>query len=520
MRGGCAWSRARRADRLGTRPGVDEEATHVKQLSGLDSAFLDLEDDHQFLHVSQLLILRRPDDPAFEPHPVWRRQLADRLHQLEPLRRRLVEVPFGLDHPYWINDPDFDLDFHVRRSAVPPPGSDDDLDELVGRLIAAPMDRDHPLWVSHVIEGLSDDRFAILTMIHHSTIDGAAGADLLELMLDDTPDAEVPSHAGEWEAEAPPSTAGVLARAAANGLRRPGRGLLLAARAGQSVAKASRNPAVIDLADRVRGSLRGPLGSLLNVGRERDPDQDLPRLPPVVTPPTPFNAPVSRYRRFAHRALPLAEVKAVGKEAGATINDVVVALCAGGLRRWLLERGELPDRPLTAMIPVSLREGGEDEQWTNRVSATVAALPTDVEDPVERLRVAHDGLRVAKQVFAALPGELSPDAAGLGVPATVTAVSRALTRWGSVAPAPFNTVVSNVPGPREPLYLGGATMTHYIPVSAVADPVGLNITVQSYVDQLDIGLLACAELLPDLHDLADAVVGEFDALRAAVRGGE
>ena len=490
----------------------------MKQLSGLDSAFLDLEDDHQFLHVSQLLILRRPDDPDFAPYPAWRRQLADRIHQLEPLRRRLVEVPFGLDHPYWIADPDFDLDFHVRHSAVPAPGSDDQLDVLVSRLIASPMDRDHPLWVSHVIEGLSENRFAILTMVHHSAVDGAAGADLLELMLDDVPDAEPPSHAGEWTREEPPSTAGVLARAAANGLRRPARGLLLAARAGQSVARASRNPAVIDLADRVRGSLRGPLGSVLNLGRDRDPEQDLPRLPPLVTPPAPFNGPVSRYRRFAHRALPLAEVKAVGKEAGATINDVVVALCGGGLRRWLLDRGELPDQPLTAMIPVSLREGDEDEQWTNRVSATVAALPTDIDDPLARLRAAHDALRVAKQVFAALPGQLTPDAAGLGVPATVTAVSRALTRWSAVAPAPFNTVVSNVPGPREPLYLGGATMTHYIPVSAVADPVGLNITVQSYVDQLDIGLLACAQLMPDLHDLADAVVAEFDVLRAAVRG--
>ncbi|WP_328302584.1 WS/DGAT/MGAT family O-acyltransferase [Actinomycetospora sp. NBC_00405] len=493
----------------------------MKQLSGLDSAFLDLEDDHQFLHVSQLLILERPDDPDFAPYPAWRRQLADRLHQLEPLRRRLVEVPFGLDHPYWIADPDFDLDFHVRHSAVPPPGTDDQLDQLVGRLVAAPMDREHPLWVSHVIEGLSENRFAILTMIHHSAVDGAAGADLLELMLDDVPDAEPPSHAGEWTPEEPPSTAGVLARAAAHGLRRPARGLLLAARAGQSVARASRNPAVIDLADKVRGSLRGPLGSVLNVGRERDPEQDLPRLPPLVTPPAPFNGPVSRYRRFVHRALPLAEVKAVGKESGATINDVVVSLCGGGLRRWLLDRGELPDQPLTAMIPVSLREGGEDgedEQWTNRVSATVAALPTDVDDPLARLGAAHDALRVAKQVFAALPGELTPDAAGLGVPATVTAVSRALTRWSTVAPAPFNTVVSNVPGPREPLYLGGARMTHYIPVSAIADPVGLNITVQSYVDQLDIGLLACAELMPDLHALADAVVEEFEALRAAVRG--
>ena len=267
----------------------------MKQLSGLDSAFLDLEDDHQFLHVSQLLILERPDDPDFAPYPAWRRQLADRLHQLEPLRRRLVEVPFGLDHPYWIADPDFDLDFHVRHSAVPPPGTDDQLDQLVGRLIAAPMDREHPLWVSHVIEGLSDNRFAILTMIHHSAVDGAAGADLLELMLDDVPDAEPPSHAGEWTSEEPPSTAGVLARAAAHGLRRPARGLLLAARAGQSVARASRNPAVIDLADKVRGSLRGPPG----LGAQRRPRARSRAGPPPPAPTASRRPPRSTARSAA-----------------------------------------------------------------------------------------------------------------------------------------------------------------------------------------------------------------------------
>lgn len=500
-------------------PQDDEEVTYVKQLSGLDSVFLDVEDDHQFTHVSQLLILDRPD-PEFEPYPAWRRQLADRLHQLEPLRRRLVEVPFGLDHPYWIADPDFDIDFHVRHSAVAPPGSDDDLDELVGRLVAAPMDRDHPLWVSHVIEGLAGDRFAILTMIHHSAVDGAAGAELLELMLEDSPDAERPADAGRWRAESPPSTTEVLARAAVNGVRRPARGLLLAARAGQSLARASRNPAVIDLADKVRGTLRGPLGSVLNAGRTRDPDAALPRLPPVTSPPTPFNHPVSRYRRFAHRSLPLAEVKSVGKEAGATINDVVVALCGGGLRRWLSDRGELPDVPLTAMIPVSLRSGDEEEHWTNRVSGTLAALPTDLADPLERLHAAHEALSLAKKVFAALPGELTPEAAGLGTPLATTAISRAVTRWSTIGPAPFNLIVSNVPGPTEPLYLGRARMTHYVPVSAVADGVGLNLTVQSYVDQLDIGLLACAELMPDLHTLADAIVTEFDAVRDAVRGGE
>lgn len=488
----------------------------MKQLSGLDAVFLDAEDDHQFTHVSQLLILDRPDDPGFAPYPAWRRQLADRLHQLEPLRRRLVEVPFGLDHPYWIADPDFDLDFHVRHSAVPPPGTDAQLDALVGRLVAAPLDRDHPLWVSHVIEGLDGGRFAILTMVHHSAVDGAAGADLLALMLDDVPDAEVPSHAGQWSPEAEPSTTSVLTRAALHGLRRPGRGLLLAARAGQHVARASRHPAVIDLADRVRAGLRGPVGTVLNLGRERDPGQDMPRLPPLVSPPTPFNAPISRYRRFVHRALPLAEVKAVGKAADATINDVVVSLCAGGLRRWLIARGALPDVPLTAMVPVSLRTGEESEPWTNRVSGTLAALPTDVEGPLKRLRAAHDALDVAKNLFRALPGGLTPEFVDLGAPVGVAAISRAVTRWTTVAPVPFNVIISNVPGPTEPLYMGGAPMTHYVPVSAIGDGMGLNITVQSYVDQLDLGLLACAELMPDVADLADAVLDEFADLAAAV----
>jgi hypothetical protein len=168
------------------------------------------------------------------------------------------------------------------------------------------------------------------------------------------------------------------------------------------------------------------------------------------------------------------------------------------------------------MIPVSLRTGEESEQWTNRVSGTLVALPTDVDGPRERLAAAHDALDVAKNLFRALPGGLVPEFAGLGTPAGVSAVSRAVTRWSTVGPPAFNTIVSNVPGPTEPLYMGGARLAHYIPVSAIADGMGLNITVQSYVDQLDFGLLACAELMPDLADLADAVIAEYHALAAAI----
>jgi diacylglycerol O-acyltransferase / wax synthase len=494
----------------------------VQQLSGLDAAFLDAEDDHQATHISQLVVLDMPH-PDADPYTAWRRQLADRLERLAPLRRRLVEVPLGLDHPYWISE-DVDLDFHVRHSAVPPPGTDEQLDTLVGRLVAAPLDRDHPLWVSHVIEGLAPTeesphgRFALLTMVHHAAVDGASGATLLTLMLDDAPDAERPADAGSPEVEDPPSTTDLLGRAAWHGLTRPGRALLLAARAGQQVAAATRQPAVVDLADRVRRSLRGPLGDLLNVGRPRDLDVAVPRLPATPAPPTPFNAPISRYRRFSHRSLPLADVKAVAAAAApddVTINDVVVAACAGALRTYLLEHDALPDEPLSALIPVSLRTGDEADTWTNRVSGTVASLPTDLAEPRERLAVAHRSLDTAKAVFAMTPAGLAPDGADLGAPAVTGLVSRATIWWSTHAVLPFNVVISNVPGPREPLYIGDARARHYFPVSTIVDGQGLNMTVQSYAGSVDVGLLGCARLLPDLDRLADLVVAEFETLRGA-----
>ena len=493
----------------------------MKQLSGLDAVFLAAEDDHQYTHVCQLVILDRPSKD-FEPSAAWRRQLADRLHLLDPLRRRLVEVPLGLDHPYWIDDPDFDLDAHVRHTAVPPPGTDQQLDELVGRLVATPLDRERPLWISYVIEGLAGGRFALLTMVHHSAVDGASGAELLALMLDDAPDTERPADAGDWAPESVPDQSALLGRAALHGLTRPARSLLLAARAAQQVARATRNPAVITLADRVRGSLRGPVGTVLNLGRERDPDQMLPRLPSSPAPATPFNARISRYRRFARRSMVLDDVKAVGKASGATVNDVVVAMCAGGLRRWLLGRAALPDRPLSAMIPVSLRTGGEDDTWTNRVSAMIASLPTDLDDPLDRLAAAHRGLSTAKAVFAASPANLSREGADLGSPTIATLVSRFTTRYVTSTVLPFNVIVSNVPGPQHPLYMAGARARHYFPVSAVADGQGLNITVQSYDGSVDLGLIACARLMPDLADLADAIVDEFDLLvaRTAAVGAE
>jgi WS/DGAT/MGAT family acyltransferase len=260
------------------------------------------------------------------------------------------------------------------------------------------------------------------------------------------------------------------------------------------------------------------VGTVLNLGRDRDPDQDPPRLPTIPPADTPWNTTVGRYRRFARRSVPLDEVKATGKAAGATVNDVVVAVCAGALRRYLVERDALPVEPLTAMIPVSLRTGEEPDMWTNRVSATIAALPTDLDDPEQRLAAAHDALNTAKAVFKASPAALAPDGVDLSAPAVTTLVSRVTSRWVTARIHPFNVVVSNVPGPQEPLYMAGARAQHYYPVSAIADGVGLNITVQSYDGSMDLGLVADADLVPDLPVLADAFVAEHRLLHDRVGG--
>jgi diacylglycerol O-acyltransferase len=514
----------------------------MKQLTGLDASFLYLETPSQFGHVSGLSVFEPPDDPDYEPLAAWRRQIADRLHLLEPLRRRLRMVPFGLDHPYWIEDASFDLDFHVRQTAVPPPGDDHQLADLVARLVGRPLDRSRPLWETYVIEGLAEGRFAVLTKIHHATVDGASGAELLTMMLDttdgtDTADevepvgesVDVPPDEGStdgwsggvatlsWPTERVPGDGEMVAMAAGSLIRKPGRAVLLSARTAREVGRATRNPVLVAAANQVRGGLRGPLGTVLNLGRPRAQEGDaIGPLPPLSAPRTPFNAPITPHRRFAFRSTPLSLVKSVKNELGATVNDVVMAVCAGGLRTWLEAHDALPDGPVVAMVPVSIRTGEEVERWTNRVSAIFAALPTDEADPVARVQRVHDAMVDAKQLFDAVPAETLTDFAQFPPPAVFTQAMRMATRLTNRFRSPVNLVISNVPGPREPLFAAGARLLHYYPVSTIVDGQGLNITVQSYLDTLDFGLVSCRELVPDLWDMLDAIVDDLDALADAV----
>ena len=489
----------------------------MKQLSGLDASFLYMETGSQFGHVSSVSIYERPDDPSYDPHTAWRDQIERRLHLLEPLRRRLRVVPFGLDHPFWIEDPAFDLDFHVRHNALPPPGSDEQLSELVSRIIGRGMDRDRPLWESYVIEGLPDGRFAILTKVHHATIDGASGAELLTMMLDSDPEGDwIDPPTSAWHGDRLPSDGEMIVRASMSLARKPGRAVLLTTRTVRELGKATRNPALVHAANQARANLRGPLGALMNAGRTRVPEgEQLGTAPSLVAPKTPFNAPITSHRRFAFRSVPLDAIKAIKTSLGATVNDVVMAVCAGGLRTWLERHDALPDAPLVAMVPVSIRTGAETEKWTNRVSAIFAALPTNEPDTVARVTKVHDAMADAKQLFDAVPADMLTDFASFPPPAVFAQAMRTATRLSGRFATPVNLVISNVPGPREPLYTAGAKLLHYYPVSTIVDGQGLNITVQSYLNTLDFGLVSCRELVPDLWDLLDDIIDDIVALGKA-----
>jgi WS/DGAT/MGAT family acyltransferase len=489
----------------------------VKQLSGVDASFLYMESGTTFGHVSGLAVFARPEDPDWSPYEALRDKLARRLPDMEPLRRRLVEVPLQLDHPFWIEDPDLDLEFHLRESALPAPGTDAKLVQLVARLVGRPLDRAHPLWEVYVIEGLSEDRFAILTKLHHATIDGALGAELMKIIYDSEPGvvpqgAEPALPAGERV----PSPAEALSWALWGVVRKPDKFVRLQVRALRALGELTRNRGLTGVAELAR-IIPNPIGARIAAARDRTADGPPPP-PETAAPPTPFNAAITPHRRVAVRSVPLDEIKAIKRRAGTTVNDVVMAVCAGALRQYLLDRDALPEAPLVSMVPVSTRTGAEADPWTNRVSAMFPILPTTSADPVDRLRQVQQTMLEAKDRFSLVPADVLTDYAEFAPPALFIRAARVASqlRLADRFNPPFNLVISNVPGPRQPLYLGPALMLHYYPVSTIVEGQGVNITVQSYCDTLDFGLVAGRELVPDLEDLADLLVDEIAVLSKSV----
>jgi diacylglycerol O-acyltransferase / wax synthase len=486
----------------------------MRQLTSLDAQFLALETPQVFGHVSGLAIYDPSTTGGSLTAEDMCRLVGERIHLLPPFRWKLVEVPFGLDHPYWIEDADFDLDFHIRETAVPPPGNDKQLADVVSRIVARPLDRGRPLWELYVIQGLSGGRVATLTKIHHAVVDGVSGAEILSILLDLDPEGrEIPQERVHDIGEDRPSQWEMLGRGVANLPLQPVRAL---AKAPQTVANLGAIPGMQQVPgmrtlgranDRVRRYVSGSQdGEILG------------RVDAVDVPRTRFQAPVSAHRRFSFAALSLDRIKAIKNELGITVNDVVVGLVASGMREWLLARDELPDDPLVAMVPVSVRTREQMGTFGNRVSMMITPIPTDVADPKERLMRAHDVLLRAKSRHKALPATLLQDATQFIPPAIHARATRATMRVTAGMAPPLNLVISNVPGPSTPLYSAGAQLLNNFPVSVITDGVGLNITCLSYMDHVDFGIVVDREMVDDAWPLMDAMREALDELDAAICG--
>ena len=481
----------------------------MRQLTSLDAQFLALENARMAGHVAGLAIL----DPSTTASGALGSEditalLAERLPQLPPLRWRLAEVPFGLDYPYWVDDVDFDLHFHVREIALAPPGNDDQLAEQVARITSRPLDRARPLWELYLIHGLESGHVAMLTKIHHALIDGMSGAEIMGLLLDLGPDGpKLDSDPPPWrgQAEEAPGRGEMIARGLMGLPRYPLRAL------------SALPSAVPNLEDTPLGTLPGAgLVSRLAGRAGRIAGRDIPVREGHrhVAPKTFFNGRVSAHRKFAFGRLALEDIKAVKNAHGATVNDVVVSICAGAVRRLLLEHGELPDTPLVAQVPVSVRTGEEIGTYGNKILLMSAPLFTDEADPVERLRQTHEAMGDMKRRHKALPAALLQDANHFIPPAVFARAAQLTFRLSTsgVAAPTWNLVISNVPGPQIPLYCAGARLEANYPVSVITDGMGLNITVMSYCGRMDIGIVADRDQMPDVKKLVGWMAEELDLL--------
>jgi len=486
----------------------------MRQLTSLDAQFLALETPRQYGHTSGLAVL----DPSTAPGGSIdlarvQRLILERLPLLPLFRWRLAEVPFGLDYPYWIDDPDFDIDFHVRELALPAPGTTAKLAEQVARIFARPLDRARPLWELYLIQGLEGGRVGLLTKIHHAVIDGMSGAEILGVLLDLSVEGREPPPPrpdGNGTARAPGDLE-MLLRGISGLARYPVRALRAVPTTLPNLEDVGAYAALpgVGLVGRVaRGVQRitDRASGVASVHRER-----------LVPPHTSFNGRVSAHRRIVFGELPLDVVKDVKNAYGCTVNDVVVSLCAGAVRRWLIEHQELPADPLVAQIPVSVRTSEQQGTYGNRILLMSAPLYTDEADPVVRLRRTHESLAGMKERHKALPADLLQDANHFIPPAVFSRAARltfALSRNRRMHPT-WNLVISNVPGPQFPLYCAGARLEAIYPVSVVTDGMGLNITLMSYDGRLFIGIVADRELMPDVNRLAPWLSEELEALRGA-----
>jgi diacylglycerol O-acyltransferase len=455
------------------------------RLTGLDASFLHIEDASSHMHVGSVMTFEGPPPSYDELLETFER----RLSLVPRYRQRLAFVPLAQGRPSWVDDPHLNLRYHVRNTALPSPGSERQLKDLAGRVFSQQLDRDKPLWEVWLVDGLEDDRFAVVSKTHHALVDGISGADLMSVLFDTAPEpAAPPDPGGRWLPRPLPSRAQLLAEALLERATIP-------AEIGRSVKALFRGPRRI--AAGVRDAAIG-VGAMAWAG-----------LNPA--PSSPYNRPVGPHRRFTWVRADLGELKAIKDELGGTVNDVVLATVAGALGRHLRRRGHNTNGlELKAMVPVSVRTDVERGALGNRVAAMMAPLPVWCQEPVARLDIVREQLKGLKSGGQAVGAQVLTDLSGFAPPTIMDQASRLIARQRF-----FNLVVTNVPGPQFPLYLMGRRMIDPFPMVPLARNQALGIALLSYDGRINFGLVGDFDLLWDIDDLAEDVEESLEELAAA-----
>jgi WS/DGAT/MGAT family acyltransferase len=492
----------------------------MARMSRMDAAFLAMERPTEPSHLGTVMIFRPSKDGPLTYDTVLD-TVAERLPLVPSARRIVADVPFGLARPSWAPDGHFDLRYHVRHTALPRGGGEAALARLVGHTHAIQLDRARPLWELWVIEGLDGDRVALYSKVHVATIDDTTGAELMTALLDSDPKGRPvvadPEPLAAADGDSPLDAIGRILEPLPDQLRWaagfPGR---VAERVLRSVGE--QWPGLRETAVEVtqRTPLLGAVASLLPTS---DAGDIVDEHPTGRAPRLSFNAPITRHRRFALARLPIDDILTVKHAAGTTFNDVVVAVCTGALRRWLLAHDELPTSPVVALVPV-LVAGASGARVDAHVAGLVVPLPTHVADPGARLARTHDALAVAKERHAAVPASLMQDMSMFAPPAVAAMAGRlvdALPHRSFVSPT-VNVAISNVPGPRRPVHFAGRRLESSHPALSISDRSPLHIGLQSGPDVVGLGAVSCRDNLDDLADLLAGAPPALDELVAAVSG--
>lgn len=452
----------------------------MKRLSGWDAVLLYSETPNVHMHTIKAAVIELDSDRRDFGIDAFREVIGGRLNKLEPFCYQLVEIPFKLHHPMWREHCELDMEYHIRPWRLPAPGGRRELDEAIGRIASTQLERDRPLWEMYFVEGLANNRIAVVGKIHHALADGVASANLMARGMDLRPGPD----GDPYRYDPAPTARQLMGSAFADHLRHVGR-----------------------IPHTVRYTAQG-LGRVRRSSRKLSPELTRPFEPP----PTFMNHKITPERRFATATLALADVKETGKRLGATINDMVLAMSAGALRTLLMRYdGDAPR--LLASVPMSF-DFSPERISGNRFSGVLVGLPTDSDDPLERVRCSHENAVAAKESNQLMGPELVSRWAAYMPPAP----TQAFFRWASGREGQnkiLNLNISNVPGPRERGRVGGALVTEIYSVGPLTAGSGLNITVWSYVDQLNISVLSDGATVKDPHEVTEAMVADFIELRRA-----